>query len=83
MDELRWVLLAEVFGRAEAEIIESMLEANGIDVELFQESIGHFAYPTTVDGLARVQIFIPREKQTEASELLSSYHDGSDADPGH
>ena len=77
MDRLEWGLLTEVFGRLEAELLESMLKAHEIDVELFQESIGHFAYPTTIDGLARVQIFIPKNKMIEANELLEDYHNGT------
>jgi hypothetical protein len=77
MDELEWELLIEVFGRMEAELIQSMLNAYGIDVELFQESIGHFAYPTTIDGLARVQVFVKKDKFSEANELLENFKDGS------
>ena len=40
MDELKYGLLAEIYGRMEAELIKSYLEAHEIDVELFQESIG-------------------------------------------
>jgi hypothetical protein len=76
MDELTYEILAEVNGRPEAELIESFLEANGIDVELVQESIGHSAYPVTVDGLGRVQIFVPKMKIFEAQELFKAYQDG-------
>jgi hypothetical protein len=76
MDELTYENLVEVNGRLEGEMIESYLEAHGIDVELVQESIGHSAYPVTVDGLGRVQIFVPKEKITEARELLKIYQEG-------
>jgi len=58
MDELKYELLAEVYGRMEAELIKSYLEAHDIDVELFQESIGQNIYPTTVDMLGNVQVLI-------------------------
>ena len=77
MDQLKWGLLIEVFGRLEAELLESMLKAHEIEVELFQESIGHFAYPTTIDGLARVQIFVPKNKFKEAKELIEDYQNGT------
>jgi hypothetical protein len=77
MDRLVWEFLIEVFGRLEADLLESMLKAHQIDVELFQESIGQFAYPTTIDGLARVQIFVPINKMIEAKELLEDYHNGT------
>lgn len=76
MDQLTYEILAEVFGRLEAELIESLLEAEGIDVELVQESVGHTIYPVTVDGLGRVQIFVPKSKIQEAREWLKAYREG-------
>lgn len=70
MDELKYERLSEVYGRMEAELIKSYLEANGIDVELFQESIGQNIYPTTVDQLGRVQIFVEKIKLKEALVLM-------------
>ena len=57
-------------------MIESLLEAEGIDVELVQESIGHSAYPVAVDGLGRVQIYVPKTKINEAREWLKAYREG-------
>lgn len=75
MDELKWELLAEVQGRANAEIIKAYLLGNGIeDVELFQESVGQHIYPTTLDILGNVQIFIPKEQSAEARQLLEEYN---------
>ena len=76
MEQLKYEKIVEVNGRLGAEIIESLLEAEGIDVELVQESIGHSAYPVAVDGLGRVQIFVPKEKVDEAREWLKAYRDG-------
>jgi Putative prokaryotic signal transducing protein len=78
MDELKWELLSEVQGRLEAEFIKSYLEASGIDVELFQESVGHHIYPVTVDGLGRVQIFVSKEQSKEARKLLEEYINARD-----
>jgi fibronectin type 3 domain-containing protein len=75
MDTLKWERIAEVQGRLDAELIESYLEANGIDVELIQESIGRSAFPVTINGLGRVQIFIPKDKVNEARELLKNFTD--------
>lgn len=80
MDELKYENLIEVNGRLEGEMIESYLEAHGIDVELVQESIGHSAYPVTVDGLGRVQIFVPKARLAEARELLKIFQDGIQED---
>ena len=73
MNELKWERLAEVQGRLEAEFIKSYMEAQGIEVELFQESVGHHIYPVTVDGLGRVQIFVSKEQAREARRLLEEY----------
>ena len=74
MDELKWELLTEVQGRLKADLLKSYFEAYGIDVELFQESVGHHIYPVTVDGLGRVQLFVSKEQATEAHKLLDEYH---------
>ena len=74
MDELKWELLTEVQGRLEAEFIKSYLESQGIESELFQESVGHHIYPVTIDGLGRVQIFVPKDQVKEARELLDEYN---------
>ena len=76
MDELKYEVLAVVNGRLEAEMIESFIEAEGIDVELIQESVGQSVYPVAVDGLGRVQIFVPKDNMIEARELLKIYRDG-------
>ena len=78
MDTLKWEKLTEIQGRLEAELIESYLEANSVDVELIQESIGHSAFPVIVDGLGRVQIFVPKDKIQEARELLRVFKEGAD-----
>ena len=79
MDTMKWERLTEVQGRLEAELIESYLEANGVDVELIQESVGHSAIPVMVDGLGRVQIFVSKDMIQDARELLKDFKDGSEA----
>lgn len=73
MDEMKYELLTEVTGRMQAELLESFLEANGVDVELFQESIGHSIYPVNVDMLGYVQVFVPKEKLKKAKKLLEDF----------
>jgi len=75
MDSLVWIKICEVQGRLEAELIESMLEANGIDVELIQESLGHSLIPVTIDGLGRVQVFVPKEAASQARKHLENFPD--------
>ena len=74
MDEMKWELLVEVQGRLEADLLQSYLEAYGIQTEIFQESVGHNAFPVTIDGLGRVQIFVPKEQLDEARKLLADYN---------
>lgn len=74
MDELKWELLTEVQGRLEAELLKSYFAAYGIDVELFQEAVGHHIYPVTVNGLGRVQLFVSKEQASEARKLLKAYN---------
>ena len=79
MDQLKYDLLAQINGRLEADMIKSYLEAQGIKVELFQEAVGHNIYPVTIDGLGRVQIFVPKEQKAEADELLKAYNESKEA----
>ena len=73
MDELKWQKLTETNGRMEADILKSYLEAEGIQVELVQEAVGHHIYPVTIDGLGRVQLFVSKEQFAEAKEILAEY----------
>jgi len=74
MDKLKWELLTEVQGRVEADILKSYLEAYGVEVELFQEALGQHIYPTTLDILGRVQLFVPKEHSEAAHKLLQEYN---------
>jgi hypothetical protein len=72
MDKMTYEKVGEVNSRAEGDVIESYLEAEGIDVELFEESVSHSSYAV---AMARVQIFVPKEKIEQARTLLVPYHD--------
>ena len=73
MDELKWELLTEVQGRLEADLLKMYFQAYGIDVELFQEAVGHHIYPVTINGLGRVQLFVSKEQAGHARKLLEEY----------
>lgn len=75
MDEMKYGLLTEITGRMQADLLESYLEANGVDVELFQESVGHTIYPVNVDILGYVQVFVPRNKMKMAKKLLDEFNE--------
>jgi hypothetical protein len=72
-DEMKYALLVELTSRLEADLLESYLEANGIDTELFQESVGQNAFPVTIDLLGHVQVFVPNKKLKQAMKLLEKF----------
>ena len=73
MEELKWDFLTEVQGRWQADLLKSYFEASGIDVELFQESLGQHVFPTSLDMLGNVQIYVPKTQMSQAQELLKAY----------
>ena len=72
MNEMKYTKLTEVLGRWKAEVVESFLESEGIDVELIQDSLSHTFY---THAFAPVQIFVPNEKLEEARELVRNLDD--------
>lgn len=75
MSEREWVLVDEVSGGLQAEILRGLLEANGIPVWLNQEGAGR-AYGLTIPALGAVQILVPSDVEKQASELLEAYYSG-------
>ena len=81
MDELKWELLTTVQGRAEAEVLKAYFIGSGIDdVELFQEALGQHIYPTTLDILGAVQLFVSKEQIEDARKLLEEYNNAPAAE---
>jgi hypothetical protein len=78
MDELKWELLTEVQGRLEAELLKTYVSAYGVDIELFQEAVGHHIYPVTVNGLGYVQLFVSKEQAKAARQLLEEYRNAKE-----
>jgi hypothetical protein len=50
-----------------------------LNTEKFQESVGYNAFPVTIDGLGRVQIFVSKEQLDEARKMLADYNNPEDA----
>ncbi len=67
----KWVCIDEVRGHLDGEIIRASLEANGIPVQIFQESAG-ITYGLTVGSLGLVKIWVPEKFEQEAREFLDS-----------
>lgn len=76
MEGMKWEKLADVYGRLEADVVKSYLEAAGIQVELFQEAIGQLI-PTNLDQFGRVQLFVPKEQAEEARKLYADYQNST------
>ena len=74
MDELKWEHLTDVQGRMQADILKAYFQENGIEVELFQEAAGQSLFPTTLDILGLVQIFVPKENAALARQLLDEFN---------
>jgi Putative prokaryotic signal transducing protein len=76
MDEMKYTQLVEVLGRWKAEIIESYLKAEGIDVVLIEDSISQSTY---ANPFAPVQVFVPKDGLQQARELMESFDDSEDS----
>jgi hypothetical protein len=78
-DEIQYEMVAEILGRGEAEIIESMLTAKGIRVQLIQDALSHSAYVTPF-GL--VQVFVAKADAQRARALIQEFQDGEETGTG-
>ncbi|MBI5354453.1 MAG: DUF2007 domain-containing protein [Chloroflexi bacterium] len=72
MDALKYEKIGEANSLAEAEVIKSFLEAEGIDAELVEDSVSHSYYTMP---FAQVEIFVPKEMVKRANKLLASFED--------
>jgi hypothetical protein len=69
---MKYALLTEVLGRWKAEIVESFLKSEGIDVVLVEDAVAQSAF---ANPFAPVQIFVPKENLEQARELAASLED--------
>ncbi len=72
MDEMKYAMLTEVLGQWKAEILESFLKSEGINVVLIQDSLSQSAYS---NPFAPVQVFVPKEGMQQARKLLKTFED--------
>ncbi len=70
MSKMEYEMIAEVNGRGQAEVIASYLEAEGICVELIQDSVSHSTY---VLPFALVQIFVRNGQAQRARDLIEAF----------
>jgi hypothetical protein len=74
MDEMKYANLTEVLGRWKADIIESFLITEEIDVVLIQGTVSDLF--TT--SFAPVKIFVPKASLQRARNLLKTFEDAQD-----
>src|SRR5258706_7048147 len=80
MDELKWEHLTDVQGRVEADILKAYFEEYGIEITTFQESLGQSIFPTNLDILGNVQIFVSKEQAEDARKLLEEYNNSKEVE---
>ncbi len=73
MDEMQYAMLTEVLGRWKADILESFLRSEEIDVVLIQESV---AGSTQQTSFTPVKVYVPRASLKRARELLKLFEEG-------
>lgn len=69
-DEISYERIAEVLGRGEADVIKGMLESEGVDVQLVEESVSQSSLAVS---FANVQIFVPKDKAQQARDLIRPF----------
>jgi cyclophilin family peptidyl-prolyl cis-trans isomerase len=72
MAKIEYALLTEVSGRWKADIIESYLRVEEIDVVLIEEAVSHL---THVTSFALVKIYVPKAGIRRARTLLKKFNE--------
>lgn len=75
MDQMQYDMLVEVIGRWKAEVIETLLRAEEIDVVLIEESV---AASTQQPTFTPVKIYVPKESLQRARNLLKAFDEAED-----
>jgi len=73
MDQMQYAMLTEVLGRWKADILESFLRSQEIDVILIQESVSGSTQQTS---FTPVKIYVPKASLRRARDLLKSFEEG-------
>jgi hypothetical protein len=73
MDQMQYAILTEVLGRWKADILESFLRSQEIDVVLIQDSV---AGSTQQTSFTPVKVYVPRASLKRAREVLKSFEEG-------
>ncbi len=65
-----WLVVAEVPGRLEAEIVKSLLESSGFEVRLKGEAVGEL-YGLQTGPLSEIKVLVPAKDAPLAQKILS------------
>lgn len=76
MSEPEWVVVDEVAGSFQADIIQGLLEAQEIPVVVSKSGAGT-AIGITVGALGRVLILVPEPDFERAQQVIQEYYDGA------
>ena len=72
MDQMQYAQLTEVIGRWKADILESFLRSEEIDVVLIQESVSGSTQQTS---FTPVKVFVPKSSMERARRLLETFNE--------
>jgi hypothetical protein len=75
MVDEEWVLIENVQGQLQAEILKGLLEAQGIIVWLNAQGASH-AYAVSVGTLGLVELLVPTSAADQARQVIEAYHRG-------
>ncbi len=75
MSAEEWVLVDQVEGPLQAELLKGLLEAQGIQVWLNQQGAAR-AYGVVVGSLGMVEILVPTSQTGQAKQVLEAYYRG-------
>ena len=74
LHQMQYALLTEVIGRWKADILESFLIAEEIDVVLIQETVSDLF----ATSFAPVKIFVPKASLQRARNLLKTFEEAQE-----
>lgn len=75
---MEYVTVYRTWGEPEAQVVRGLLESSGIKCRLLERG-PQSIYPVTVDGLAEVQIMVPKEREAEARAIVAAYRERSES----
>lgn len=76
-----WEVLTTVIGEPQAQLVASFLRGEGIPIQ-FRSHVPPSVYPLTANGLAEVQILVPRADLDRARGALAAFAAGGEDDHG-